>query len=97
MILFKILWVIAALTTLVILYFLFVGFADGTVNERNIILWMGIVGICAAALAGSPWLRSHNHPGLGLVLISIVAVPAFLFALIFSRTDFIGSKMELRR
>jgi hypothetical protein len=92
MILFKILWVIAALTTLVMLYFLFVGFADGTVNERNLILWMGIVGFCAAALPGSPWLRSHNHPGLGLILIATVAVPAFLFTLFFLVLILSGAK-----
>ena len=92
MILFKILWVVVALTTVVILYFLFIGFADGTVNERNIILWMVIVGICAAALAGSSWLRSHQHPALGLILIAIVAVPAFLFALFFLVLILSGAK-----
>ena len=92
MILFKILWVIAALTTLVILYFLFIGFADGTVNERNILLWLAITGICAAALTGSPWLRSHNHPGFGLVLIAIVSVPAFLFTLFFMVLILSGAK-----
>ncbi len=92
MILFKILWVIAALTTLVVLYFLFVGFADGTVNEKNIVLWLGIVGLCAAALAGSPWLRSHSHPALGMVLIAVVAVPALLFTLFFLVLILSGAK-----
>jgi hypothetical protein len=81
MVIFKILWVIAAIVSLIVLFFFVTGLADGTVNERNMMLWMGILAICAIALWGGPWLRHQQYPVLGLVVTAVVAVPSLLFGL----------------
>ena len=81
--LFKILWCIDALSTLVILYFLFVGLADGTVNERNMGIWLLLVTVCASVLGGSYWLRTHQHPSLAVVVTAILALPAFAYIAFF--------------
>jgi hypothetical protein len=81
MIMFRIFWIIAAIVTLISLFFFVTGLADGTVNERNLMLWMGILAICAVALLGGPWLRHHQYPILGLIVTAIVAIPSMLFGL----------------
>ncbi len=81
MIIFRILWIIAAIVTLVALFFFVAGLADGTVNERNMMLWMGILAICAASLLGGPWLRHNQYPVLGLIVTAVIAVPSLLFGL----------------
>ena len=81
--LFKILWSIDAIGTLVVLYFLFVGFADGTVNERNMGIWSILVIVCVAVLGGSYWLRTNQHPILALVVTAVLALPAFAYMLFF--------------
>jgi len=92
MIIFRIMWVITAIVSLVVIFFFFTGLADGTVNERNMILWIGILAICAIALLGGPWLRRHNYPTLGLVVTAIVAIPSFLFGMFMLIAILSGSK-----
>ena len=74
MILFKIFWVIDALCTLILLYFLIEGLGDNSVNERNAGLWMGMILISAAVLGGSIWLRSQGHLAAAAVVCGLVAV-----------------------
>ena len=81
MIIFRILWVIAAIVSLIVFFFFITGLADGTVNERNMMLWIGILLICAVSLLGGPWLRHHQYPVLGLIVTAVVAVPSLLFGL----------------
>ncbi len=78
---FKILWAIDAISTLVILCFLFIGLADGTVNGQNMGLWSLIVIVCAAVLGGSYWLRKHQYPGFAIVVALILVLPALAFLL----------------
>jgi len=77
--LFKIVWFMDAIGTLVVLYFFFVGLADGTVSERNMGQWSLILLLCAAVLGGSYWLRTHNHPGLALLVTFVLGLPALAF------------------
>ena len=77
--LFKILWSMDALGTLVILYFFFVGLADGTVSERNMGQWSLILLLCAAVLGGSYWLRTNDHPDLAVLVTVVLALPALAF------------------
>jgi len=92
MIIFRILWIIAAIVSLIALFFFVTGLADGTINERNMMLWMAILAICAMALLGGPWLRHHNYPTLGLVITAIVAIPSFLFGMFMLIAILSGSK-----
>jgi hypothetical protein len=83
MILFKMMWVIDALVTVVFLYFFFIGISDGSVSGTNIGLWIVILLILAAVLWGSIWLRNHKYPLLALILAMIVSIPTILFILYF--------------
>lgn len=83
MILFKVVWGINAVVSMIILYFFFIGLADGTVNERNGGLWFMTVAALAAIMLGSVWLRSHGHAALAMLLLLVLAVPAILFVLYF--------------
>jgi hypothetical protein len=81
MVLFKILWCIDALTSIVVLYYFFVGLADGTVSSFNMGLWFLILAALAVSMLGSIWLRSHQHPALAIALLCLLAIPAFLYGL----------------
>ena len=81
--LFKIIYGFDALVALIILYFFFVGIADGTVSQFNAILWLVIIVVLASVLCGSIWFNSHNHIVLSFATLLIIAIPAFLFLLYF--------------
>ena len=78
---FKILWVIDAIAALIILYFFVIGLGDGTVSERNAGLWLLIVLGLGAILIGSVILKNNHHTGLGIVVLLILGIPAFLYLL----------------
>jgi hypothetical protein len=79
---FWILWGFDALAAAVVYYFFFAGLFDGTAM-RAIGLWLLIVAVLAGVLIGSPLLRSAGHPVLALIVLSVVAVPAFCFGAFF--------------
>jgi hypothetical protein len=81
MILFKFLWFIDAIISVVFLYFFFAGLGDGTVSGSNILLWLLILGGLAVILYGSSRLKAGKHPYLAILLLLIAALPAMLFAL----------------
>ncbi len=83
MILFWILWGIDAIVALVAVYFFVVGLGDGSVSSYNGTLWFGILISLAALLGGSWGLKYLGKVGTAKVLLSVVAVPAFLFFLFF--------------
>jgi uncharacterized membrane protein len=76
----------------IVLFFFVIGLADGNVNERNMLLWMGIPAVCAISLFGGPWLRHHHYPTLGLVITAIVAIPSILFGIFMLIAVLSGSK-----
>ena len=80
---FWILWAIDALIALVILYFFFLGLADGTVSMFNIGSWIAILAALAAVIGGSLWLRSAGRKAPATIVLLILAVPGILFALFF--------------
>ena len=53
---FWILWGIDAVLSLVVLYFFFVGLADGSVSSFNMGLWLMILIGIGAIMLGSLWL-----------------------------------------
>lgn len=78
---FWILWGFDALISLVILYFFFVGLADGSVSSFNFGLWFMILASMATIMLGSLWLKSHNYLAVANGLLLILAIPGFLYGL----------------
>ncbi|WP_428661051.1 osmoprotectant transporter permease [Runella sp.] len=81
MLLFWILWGIDAVISLVLLYFFFVGLADGSVSSYNMGLWSLIVIGIGAIMLGSLWLKSHQYLYLADIVLAILAVPGLLYGL----------------
>ena len=42
-------------------------------------MWLAILAVLAAVLLGSLWLRSHGQPGLAMVFLLLLAIPALLY------------------
>jgi uncharacterized membrane protein len=78
---FWILWGMGALVALVVLYFFFIGLADGTVSAVNFRLWSAILAVVAGVMLGSLWLKSHGHLGWAKATLCILAVPGGLYGL----------------
>ncbi len=83
MLFFWILWAIAALVGVVVLYFFFVGLADGSVSATNAGLWFLMLLVPGAILLGSLWLKAHERLGLAKGVLLLLAVPAVLAGLFF--------------
>jgi hypothetical protein len=79
MILFRILLGIDVLAALVIVYFFFVGLADGSVSSFNGGLWFAILAGVAAIIGGGWSLNAKSQRGAANVLLAVLAVPAVLF------------------
>lgn len=78
---FWILWGIDALAALIVLYFFFVGLADGSVSSYNSGIWTLLLCAVAVVLLGSLWLQSNGHLGWAKTLLWILAVPTLLYGL----------------
>ncbi len=78
---YRILLGIDAAAALVILYFFFVGLADGSVSSFNIALWLAILGGVAGVLGGGWALNAKGQRGAAIAVLLVLAVPAFLFGL----------------
>ncbi len=78
---FWILWGFDALVALVVIGFFFVGIADGSVSDRNILLWLGMLATVTVVLLGGFLLMKSNYLGLAKSLLSLLAVPGFLMVL----------------
>jgi hypothetical protein len=77
----RILFGIDAAAALVIVYFFFVGLADGSVSSFNIVLWLTILASLAGILAGGAVLLAKGLRATAALLLAILAVPAFCFGL----------------
>lgn len=78
---FWILFGIDAATAMVVLWFFFIGLADGTVSSTNGGMWAALVGGVAAVLGGGWFLNAKGHRGAAKAVLAILAVPGFLFGL----------------
>jgi hypothetical protein len=78
MTLFWIFWGIDAIVASIVLYFFFIGLADGTVSTVNGHLWLGMLAALAAILGGSLWLKSHDLLGYAKILAGILAIPGII-------------------
>lgn len=75
------LWGFDALLSLIVLYFFFVGLADGSVSSFNMGLWLLILAIVSAVMLGSLWMKSNNYLSLAKIILGIFAVPGLLYGL----------------
>jgi hypothetical protein len=80
---FWILWALDALIALVILYFFFLGLADGSVSMFNSGIWIAILAALSGVIGGSLWLRSAGRKAPAIIVLLVLAVPGILFALFF--------------
>ncbi|MGC4103992.1 hypothetical protein [Ferruginibacter sp.] len=81
MVLFKVLWTVDAIASLVVFYFFFVGITDGSVSSRNMGLWLMITSAITAIMLGSIWLKSHQHEGIAFALLCILALPVLFYTI----------------
>jgi len=91
MALFKILWGINALASLVILYYFVIGLADGSVTYRNIKLWLLILIAVVAILWVSILLKNAGYNKAAILLTLVLALPSigyglFILIAIFSKS-----------
>ncbi len=82
---FWVLWIFNIVMALIPIYFFFVGLNDGSVNGRNIGLWMIILLLIGGILLGTQMLKNSGKLSLAngiLVAASIPGVVVILFALV---------------
>lgn len=72
---------IDVLAASVVVYFFFVGLADGSVSSFNGALWFGLLAAVAAVIGGGWALQAKGHRGLAAALLLILAAPAVVYAL----------------
>ena len=74
-------WGFDALITLVVLYFFFIGLADGSVSSLNAGLWFVLIFGLGCIMGGSLWLRSTGRHRIAIALLLLLAVPGILAGL----------------
>jgi hypothetical protein len=86
MILYWTLFGIDALIWAIVLYFFFEGIDDWTVSAYNIGLWSLMIFIPMSILIGGWYLNSVGHQTMAKLVLSLLAVPCFLYFLFFLLT-----------
>jgi len=80
---FWLIWSIDAIVAAVVLYFFFVGLADGSVSSFNMLLWLALLAGVGLVVIGSLVLRAKGKPHLGMVLVLFLASPGLAFGVFF--------------
>jgi hypothetical protein len=78
---FGLLLAIDVAVVLVVLYFFFIGLADGSVSSFNITLWLALLAGVAAILGGGWALNAKGQRGAAIGVLAILALPGFLFGM----------------
>jgi hypothetical protein len=78
---FGLLLAIDVAVALVVLYFFFIGLADGSVSSFNITLWLALLAGVAAILGGGWALNAKGQRGAAIGVLAILALPGFLFGM----------------
>ena len=76
-------WSINAAIAAIVLYFFFIGLADGSVSSFNMLLWMGLLAGVGLVVAGSLYLRATGKILIGIVLLLVLALPGLAFGFFF--------------
>jgi hypothetical protein len=79
--LFWTLWILDAIAALIVLYFFFIGLADGTVSSGNAGLWLVTLLMLGGVLGGSYYFFDKGQIKIALLVLGIIAVPALLILL----------------
>jgi hypothetical protein len=81
---FRILWGVDVVASLIALAFFVIGINDGTVSSFNIMLWIALLAGLAVIVFGSNALQAKGQHGLAFILAAVLAVPALLGCLFFA-------------
>ncbi len=65
----------------ILVYFFFIGLADGSVSSFNIELWLGILAGVAAIFAAGFALRRAGRRVLANLVLAVLSFPAALYGL----------------
>jgi hypothetical protein len=79
--LFRTFFAVDVVASAVIVYFFFVGLADGSVSSFNAGLWAAILLGVVAVLFGGWRLGAGGRRGVATALLAVMALPAFAFGL----------------
>lgn len=77
-------WTIDVIVASILVFFFLVGLADGSVSSFNMGLWLLILGVLAAVIAGSLALRAAAHVKLAKILVLVLAFPSVIVGLFFA-------------
>ena len=80
--LFWALWAIDAIVAAIFVYFFIIGLLDGSVSSFNLVLWLAILVALAALLLGGYTLHVSGKTRLAAALLSLLAVPGILAAML---------------
>ncbi len=78
---FRFLLGVDALAALVVVYFFFIGLADGSVSSFNMGLWLGILAAVAAVLGVGRTLNKKGQRAAANAVLAILAIPTLLYGL----------------
>lgn len=78
---FKFLWACDAVAGAIVVLFFIAGVADGSVSSFNAGIWAIALAVVGFTVCGSLLLRNAGYLRLGVLVASILAVPALLYAL----------------
>jgi len=76
-------WGIDVVIALVLVFFFFVGLADGSVSSFNMGLWLLALAALAGVVGGSLALRGAARPAVATALVMILAIPGVLVGFLF--------------
>jgi hypothetical protein len=74
-------WAVNAVVAAIVVYFFFVGLADGSVSSFNIVLWLCVLAVVAGEVVGSLWLKARGRKGVAITFLWVLAAPGLLAAL----------------
>lgn len=80
MIFHKVLLISAILVALVIIYFFFIGLADGSVDAQNFRLWMLFLLVVVLVIGGGIWLERLSYLKWSNAVLAVLAIPGWLYA-----------------
>jgi hypothetical protein len=79
---YRLAMVLAVAVAALIVGFFVIGVVDGSVSSFNLALWLGILTGVAGILALAHLLKSQGHPNAGAALLSLLALPGLVYALL---------------
>ena len=77
-------WAIDVVVASIFVFFFLGGLGDGSVSSFNMGLWLLILCVLAAVIAGSLALRAAAHVKLAKIAVMVLAVPSVLVGLFFA-------------